>query len=271
MPVRKAALGTDAAKECSLATTLVAGLRIAADYKYVIEIDGEYAGSIHMSPNYLADAIAGLALRDGLATLGDHVELVEVKPLNDMSFLARARLVRAMATSFPDERPLEWSTVEKAYRDLIRSVPKAQCPFAVHTVAVYGVPRGGEPRKLILVSDVSRHSAVLKAAGMLSRLASSGKLRGLALLAVSTGRISGDAVEALARARVRVIVANHHPLLSGLAAAVRHGVALVLRRPDSRGLAVYTPPEMVIDAPLVLPVEEAGKPPSYVASTLPVC
>ncbi|WP_180385479.1 formate dehydrogenase accessory sulfurtransferase FdhD [Pyrodictium delaneyi] len=263
--------GADATKECSLATTLVAGLRIAADYKYIIEVDDKYVGSIHTSPNYLADAIAGLALRDGLATLGDHVELVEVKPLGDMSFLVRARLVRAMATSLPDERPLDWNVIERVYRDLIRSVPKAQCPFAVHTVAVYGIPQDGEPRRLILVSDVSRHSAVLKAAGMLSRLASSGKLRGLALLAVSTGRISGDAVEALARAGVRVIVANHHPLLSGLAAALRHGVALVLRRPDSRGLAVYTSPELVVNAPLVLSVKEAGEPPSYAASILPVC
>ena len=263
--------GTDTTKECSLATTLVAGLRVAADYKYIIEIDSGYAGSIHTSPNYLADAIAGLAIRDGLATLGDHVELLEVKPLGGMSFLVKARLIRAVATSLPDEKPLEWSTIEKAYRDLIRSVPKAQCPFAVHTVAVYGVPQGGEPRRLILVSDVSRHSAVLKATGMLSRLAVSGRLRGLTLLAVSTGRISGDAVEALARARVRVIVANHHPLLSGLAAAIRHGVALVLRRLDNRGLAVYTAPEIVVNAPLVIPAREVAEAPSYVASTLPVC
>jgi len=263
--------GTSTAKECSLATTLVAGLRVAADYKYIIEVDSKYIGSVHASPNYLADAVAGLAIRDGLATLGDHVELLEARSLGSMSFLVKARLARARATSLPDEKPLEWSTIEKAYRDLIRSVPKARCPFAVHTATVYGVPRGGEPRRLVLVSDVSRHSAVLKATGILSRLTASGELRGLTLLAVSTGRISGDAVEALARARVRVIVANHHPLLSGLAAAIRHGVALVLRRPDNRGLAVYTAPEIVVNAPLVIPAREVEKPPSYVASSLPVC
>ncbi|KSW12031.1 hypothetical protein CF15_04430 [Pyrodictium occultum] len=269
----RVARAVDAARECSLATTMVSGLRVAADYEYVVELDGRRLGSIYTSPNYLADAVAGLALREELAELGDHVELLSVTGTGDMSFLVRARLARAAAAGLPEDRRVEWSLVEEAYRDLVHMVPKHRCPYALHSVAVYGVERGsGSAERLLLVSDVSRHSAMLKAAGMLSRLAAAGRLRGLALVAVSTGRVSGDAVKALARAGVRVIVANHHPLLSGLAAARKHGVTLVLRRPDGRGLAVYTAPERIQGAPLVMPLGRLGLEPYAEASPLsPLC
>ncbi|ABM80897.1 formate dehydrogenase accessory sulfurtransferase FdhD [Hyperthermus butylicus] len=240
-----------ALRECSLATVLAYGHHVAADYEYEIIVDGNYLGIIHASPNYLDDAVAGLLLREGEARLGDHVVIEHVELVGPLRYRVRARRVEAVSASLPRDGTVEWDTVQIIYRDFVSRIPKKVCPYALHTIAVYMLGQAERIERLLVVSDASRHSAALKVAGALSRLASEGKLEGLQLVAVSTGRISADAVTALSAAGVWIIISNHHPLLSGLVEALKRGVTLVLRRPDGVGLAVYTSSWRVKNAPTI--------------------
>ena len=258
---------------CVAATVEAAGLRVAADYRYDVAVeDAGYAATVYMSPGLVGEAVTGLLLRDGVAALGDVAEVVSVEPVGRLGFRVTARLARLRGPRpRPPRGPVEWGAVETAYRDLLRLVPKSRCPFALHTIAVYAA-RGGEAERLFTVSDSSRHAAALKTAGLLSGLASrSGLPREGGLVAVSTGRLSGDAVRALAAAGVRVLVANHRPLLSGLLEAREAGAALVLRRRDGRGLAVYTGHGLVHGAPVYVSAGEEGAARGAYGGVTPLC
>ena len=249
------ATGLLAGSPCSGALAVEEGLPVAADYEVRVVVDGELLGTVYTAPSMLEEMVAGLALRLGTAPLGVAATVLSLEPLGEGSLLLRASLDMPPA---PVEAPLDaalpWELVMETYKRFIGRVSKKRCPYAVHAYAVYLLdPRRVSVEGEELVVDVSRHTAALKAAGLVSRLARSGAARGLAAVAVTTGRVSGDAVEAMAAAGVKVIVSNHHPVLSGLRRARSLGVTLLLRRGDGRGLAAYTHPSRVQGAPLAAP------------------
>lgn len=237
---------------CAGALAVEGGLRVAADYEVRVFLDGEPAGIVYASPSMLGEMAAGLALRLGLAPRGTVAGSLSVEQLAGERLVLRASLDRPRApVAGPVDRVLPWELVAEAYRRFIGRVSKKRCPYAVHAYAVYLLdPRGAGIVGEELVVDVSRHTAALKAAGLVSGLARSGGARGLAAVAVTTGRVSGDAVEAMAAAGVKVIVSNHHPVLSGLRKAKSLGVTLLLRHSSGRGLAAYTSPSRVRGAPV---------------------
>jgi len=237
---------------CSLATVLAYGRRIAADYEFEIVVDGVHVDTLYMSPTYLDDAVVGLQLRDGKAKLGDHAVVERLERIGPLKYRLRARLVEARsAIEPPQDGVVDWHVVESLYRSFTSKVSKRVCPYAVHAVAVYIIDEQNRVRGEVLVADVSRHSASLKAAGILSRLAAAGELKGRKLVAMVTGRVSSDLVAVMNAVGVYIIVSNHHPLLSGIYEAVKHGTTLVLRRPDNRGIAVYTAAWRLQGAPVI--------------------
>lgn len=239
---------------CSLATILAYGRRIAADYEFEIIVDGVYADTLYMSPTYLDDAVVGLQLRDGKAKLGDHAVIERIERIGPLKYRLRARLVEAKtAVEPPQDGVVDWHIVESLYKSFTSKVSKRVCPYAVHAVAVYTIDEHNRVRDEVLVADVSRHSASLKVAGILSRLAAAGELKGRKLVAMVTGRVSSDLVAAMNAAGVYIIVSNHHPLLSGIYEAIKHGTTLVLRRPDNRGIITYTAAWRLQGAPVIEP------------------
>jgi len=267
----------DTRTECTKPTAPLGPVRVAVDNYYAVLVpELGYRGGFHGSPNSLEDAVTGLLLRDGAVEPGDQAEIVAAERIGERRFQLTARVVRAAAAWRPmPGTPVPWGSVEALYADFVRRVSKRICPYAVHTVAAY-LLHGGAAEPLFLVSDVSRHAATLKAAGAASRLLSAkpGPMgaEAAAVAAASTGRVSGDMVAALARAGIGVIVSNHHPVLSGIVEAQRRGVALVLRSPDGRGLAVYTGHSRVEDGPRVtLGATESGGGMVYAHLPSPLC
>ncbi len=264
----------DARAECMKPTAPLGPVRVAVDNYYAVVVpELGFKGGFHGSPNNVEDAVTGLLLREGMIEPGDQAEIVEARPLGERRFQLRARVVRAAAAWRPPRgSTVDWGSIETLYADFVRRVSKRVCPYAIHSLAAYLLQQGAvEP--LFFVTDVSRHAAALKTAGMVSRLLSAkpGMLEDGVVVVASTGRISGDMVAALARAGVRVIVSNHHPVLSGIAEAQRRGVALVLRSPDSRGLAVYTEHDIIYGGPRVLLEPARGGGEVYVSLPSPLC
>ena len=256
---------------CSQPTIPLGPVRVAVDnyYEVILTPHGP-VGGFHGSPGMLAEAATGLLLREGLASPGDMAEPVRVERLAPHRYRLHIRLHRAAAATKPPIDGLDWGTVASAYRGFVARVSKKRCPYAVHTVAAYEAS-GEEPRLLYLVSDVSRHAAALKAAGLASSLLStSPRAVRSPLIAVTTGRVSGDMVRAMAAAGFAAIVSNHHPVLSGVEEAHKRGLALVLRDPSGRGLALYT--GRIRDAPQVrLPLGPSGGAEAYLGLPSPLC
>ena len=258
----------DTLAACTQPTAPMGPVRVAVDNYYSVTVEElGYHGGLHASPGLLAEAVTGLLLRDGLVGAGAQAEIVDMVETGRRRYSVLARVRRAAARP-PPGGPVGWAAVEAAYRDFVSRVSKRRCPFAVHTVAAYSV-HAGEPRLALLVSDVSRHAAALKAAGVVSRLASHGEPP---VLALTTSRVSGDMVAALARAGVRVLVSNHHPVLSGIEEAWMQGVELVLRAPGGHGLAAYTQAGILVEAPRVrLGPAPGGGAGAYAGLPSPLC
>jgi len=127
------------------------------------------------------------------------------------------------------KRTYTWADVYSVYSDFSQRTAGGLYKISAHTVAIYDLEGGA----VVVAHDTSRHTAVLKAAGLAY---GAGLLRGDArLAAATTGRASADMVIRLANIGVGLIVTMRGPLASGLRAAKLTGAILVSNAKKGKG------------------------------------
>lgn len=234
----------DPLKLCHGSTIEWKGTRMAADARYEVELDGRIIGSFYSSPNMIEEAVTGfLAYREGIRR-GISVE--DVRRNGDLDFTVVARSSGEAGLPVWRDAPLKWDLLMDLVSDLSQSLSKSQCPFAFHIAGLYALGDEGVSSRTILV-DVSRHTAMMKLAGWI--LLRGGSLDGTTPVVISTGRLSGDAVEMMAISGVNLVASFRHVLASGVAAADRLGITLV-SKDFTRRMKVFTHPWRLEGGPL---------------------
>ena len=223
---------------CNIPTLAINGARIPLDCHYSIEVEGRRT-TLYASPSNIANAIRGLLLLEGLISVCDKVRIVSAKTDSSCHNTFAVSIARESFEAVTIHYDLDWNDIIKIYNIFNIISSKRKCPYAVHMAAIFS----GE-RLAAFTVDVSRHAAALKAAGTIAEyLCRNGPSHNI--VAVTTGRISEDIVKTFRAVGIKIIISNHRPLYSGLAAAQQSGVALVMRAPNNKGLAVYTGHELI--------------------------
>jgi formate dehydrogenase assembly factor FdhD len=197
------------------------GVTVTLDVMYDLVVDGELYGRMYGSPQGFEDVVLGVLVERGSPRAIKKLTVVRIEP---GLLRVEATTGEALVLKPVHDMVLDWELVVKAIGKGLSVASKRECPLAAHVGAALTVV-GGRVELLGYGIDVSRHTLAFKLAGILARARAEHSLP--TAIAVLTARLSGDIVSTLARAGYRVVAAPHHPLSSGVAAAVKHGVTLV--------------------------------------------
>ncbi len=232
---------------CKDATRTWRGIRIAADYKYTIEMEGEgRVGYFYTSPSLIEEAIIGFLYYK--KKIVHDISLVDLIRINELEYLVKvSRKDRLLEIPSWVERPIEWNLALKLLGKLSELVPKNECPYAFHSMALFLLLNGKVSSTLSLV-DVSRHTGMIKMLGWVLRRGSS--LSGYTPVLVTTGRVSSDLIDMMSTIKLKIVLSPRHALMSGVVAAESKGITLV-SKDLTRRLKVFTYPERIENAPVV--------------------
>ncbi len=239
---------------CERATRTWRGVRIAADYKYTIELEGEgNVGYFYTSPDLIEEATLGfLYYREKVKS---DISLIDLVKVNELEYLVKvSRKDRPLEIPRWLEDPLEWNLAMDLLGRLSELVPKKDCPYAFHSMALFLLKGGKISSKMSLV-DVSRHTGMVKILGWILRKGSS--LSGYTPVLVTTGRVSSDLVSMMDSVNLRIVLSPRHALMSGVISAYSRGITLV-SKDLTRRLKVFTHPNRIRNAPVVEWKEKGG-------------
>ncbi len=232
---------------CKDATRTWRGIRIAADYKYTIELEGKgKAGYFYTSPNLIEEAIIGfLYYKKGI----DYdIRLVDLTKINELEYLAKvSRKDKLLEIPSWVEGSIDWDLALKLLGKLSELVPKNECPYAFHSMALF-LLLDGKISSIISLVDASRHTGMIKILGWVLRKGSS--LSGYTPVLVTTGRVSSDLIDMINSIKLKIVLSPRHALMSGVVSAESEGITLV-SKDITRRLKVFTYPERIANAPIV--------------------
>ncbi len=222
------------------------GVRVAADIRYSVRYSGRDVGCFYSSPTLLEEAVIGYLLL--INEFGGRAVLKGIKERDELDFLLEVEKEGPELTSpaWRDDA-VTWDQLMDLMGTFSRSITKRECPYAFHTVALYGLD-GDDVREELVIVDSSRHSAFMKLVGWAMKERTS--LDGLTPVAISTGRISADMVRLMSAAGIRIIASFRHVLASGALEADRSGLTLI-SKDHTRSLKVFTHHWRVKDGPTV--------------------
>ncbi len=231
---------------CENATRTWRGMRIAADYKYIVELDGENSGYFYTSPNLIEEAALGFLYYR--KKVDSDIKLVNLSKINELEYLVKV-LRKNQPLKPPDwaEDSVSWDLALKLLGKLSELVPKNECPYAFHSMALFFLLNGKISSKISLV-DVSRHTGMIKIVGWVLRNSSS--LNDYTPVLVTTGRVSSDLIDMMSSIGLKIVLSPRHALMSGVVAAESEGITLV-SKDVTRRLKVFTHPRRISGAPAV--------------------
>ncbi len=231
---------------CINSTVPWRGVRVAADVRYSVRYSGREVGFFYSSPTLLEEAVIGYllltnefegrALLKGVEERGELDYLLEVEKEGP-----------ELASPAWRDDPITWDRLMDLMGTFSKSITKRECPYAFHTVALYGLD-GDDVKEELVIVDSSRHSAFMKLVGWAMKERAS--LDGLIPVAISTGRISADMVRLMSAAGIRIIASFRHVLASGASEADKSGLTLI-SKDHTRSLKVFTHRWRVRGGPVV--------------------
>ncbi len=222
------------------------GARLAADARYSVRYSGKDVGCFYSSPTLLEEAVIGYLLL--INEFHGRAILKAIKERDKLDFLLEVEEGGPeLASPAWKDNAVTWDLIMDLMSVFSKSITKKECPYAFHTVALYGLD-GEEVREKLIIVDSSRHSAFMKLVGWAMKEGSS--LDGLTPIAISTGRISADMIRLMSAAGIRIIASFRHVLASGALEADRSGLTLI-SKDHTRSLKVFTHHWRVRNGPTV--------------------
>ncbi len=216
----------------------VKGVRVAVDEVYRLIVNGRDYGEVVAMPLNIEDLALGLIVSElGLGDPRGATVRVEGDEIVIEAGGSPSTRFNGESCGGPAPRhrrgiprgPYTWADVYSVYADFSSRTAGGLYRISAHTVAIYDL----DGRAVVVAHDTSRHTAVLKAAGLAYK---AGLLHGATrLAAATTGRASADMVVRLANIGAGLIVTMRGPLASGLRAARLTGVTLVSNAKKGRG------------------------------------
>lgn len=216
----------------------VNGVRVAVDEVYKLIVNGRDYGEVVAMPSNIEELAVGFVVSElSLGDPGKATVRVEGSKIHIEARGSPTTRLNGESCGGPpprhkrgiSRRAYTWADVYSVYSDFSQRTAGGLYKISAHTVAVYDLDGGA----VVVAHDTSRHTAVLKAAGLAYK---AGLLHGATkLAAATTGRASADMVVRLANIGAGLIVTMRGPLASGLRAARLTGVTLVSNAKEGRG------------------------------------
>lgn len=235
---------------------------VATEFSYVMEVNGRELLSLRCSPTDVEALAAGFLLAEGLVTAREDIESIAV---DSAAFRIQARLPHLAAgwherlgartltsgcgygITFTDggrldifvpateKIPLGSGRVRGLLKDFVSRSRLFLATGGTHSAAL--VDRSG---LVIFAEDIGRHNAVDKVIGraLLDGIGVAGKVL------LSSGRISGEIMTKVIRARIPVLISRAAPTCMAVHHAEFHGVTLIGFARSGR-MNIYTHPQRI--------------------------